>query len=169
MAAAAPDNPREVKMLVRLLLIASLFSVAAPATAAAAGPEAPVLAFINEAWNQGDFSHMAAAFAPISYLHFRGRDIRLDPESGMAIVKRWRAAFPDFRFKVEDMVVQGDTVAVRLTFTGTMTGPFNGDQPTGKPMSVTEQLFCRVKEGRVTDIWEDYDELGMRRQLGILH
>jgi len=166
---AAPNNLREVEMLVRVLFIVSILNVSAPAIAASPGPEASVLAFINEAWNQGDFSHMPAAFAPVSYLHFRGRDIQLDPESGKAIVMRWRAAFPDFRFKVEDMVVHADTVAVRLTFTGTMTGPFNNDQPTGKRMSVTEQIFCRVKAGRITDIWEDYDELGMRRQLGILH
>jgi predicted ester cyclase len=156
-------------MLIRTLLVASLVAVATPAFAARPDPSAPVLAFINEAWNQGDFSHMPAAFAPVAYLHFRGHDIQLDLDSGMAIVKRWRAAFPDFHFKVEDLVTQGDTVAVRLTFTGTMTGPFNNDQPTGKQMSVTEQLFCRTKDGRITDIWEDYDELGMRRQLGILH
>jgi predicted ester cyclase len=156
-------------MLFRALFIVSVLGASAPAAAAAPGAEVPVLAFINEAWNQGNFSHMSTSFAPVFHLHFRGQDIPLDSESGKAIVLRWRTAFPDFHFKVEDLVVQGDTVAVRLTFTGTMTGPFNKDQPTGKRMSVTQQLFCRVKDGRVTEIWEDYDELGMRRQLGILH
>jgi predicted ester cyclase len=156
-------------LLTRTLIAAVCLAAAMPALAAKHDPAAPVRAFINEAWNAGDFSHMEAAFAPHGFLHFRGRDIPLDEKSGMDVVKRWRAAFPDFHFQIEDLVAQGDTVAVRLTFTGTMTGAFNGDQPTGKHMSVSEQIFCHVKDGRITDIWEDYDELGMRRQLGILH
>jgi len=48
-------------MLTRITFAAAALAVATPAPAAKETAAAPVLAFINEAWNQGDFSHMAAA------------------------------------------------------------------------------------------------------------
>ena len=123
---------------------------------------------VEDVWNKGDFRLAGEMFAPGAMLHYAGRDFPLTPQSGMQIVTNWRAGFPDFHFKMEDMIVQGDKVAMRIPFTGTHNGKFWGLEPTGKKINVSETLIIRVAEGRIAEMWEDYDEYGMRMQLGLL-
>ena len=43
-----------------------------------------------------------------------------------------REAFPDLSIAVEDVMVEGDRVAARVTMRGTHSGEFQGIEPTGK-------------------------------------
>ncbi len=132
------------------------------------GPEeALVRAFIEEAWNRGDFRNLPAQLAPVVTLHFGGRDFPLRIDDMIAFVQRFRNAFADFRWTVDEAVAQGGTVAMRTRFSGTMTGPFDGHAPNGRGMTVSLQLFGHVRDGRISELWEEYDVAGMRRQLGI--
>lgn len=132
------------------------------------GPEeAVVRAFIEEAWNQGDFRNLSTHLAPVVTLHFGGRIIPLGIGDMISTVLRFRNAFADFRWTVDEAVAQGDKVAMRTTFSGTMTGPFDGYPPTGRAMTVSFQLFGHVRNGCICELWEEYDVAGMRRQLGI--
>ncbi len=90
----------------------------------------------------------------------------MTPESGLAVVKMWRTAFPDFHFRIEDVIVSGNKVVLRIPFSGTHEGPFQGIAPTGRKVDVTETLIVRVENGLIAEMWEDYDEYGMRLQLG---
>jgi predicted ester cyclase len=100
------------------------------------GPEeALVRAFIDEAWNHGDFGNLSTQLAPVVTLHFAGRDIPLDVTDMIAFVQRFRNAFADFRWTVDEALARGGTVAMRTTFSGTMTGPFDGHPPTGRGMT----------------------------------
>lgn len=132
-----------------------------------AGGEAVVRAFIDESWNRGDFTNLAAQFAPVVTLHFGGQDFALKPDDLAGFALRFRNAFADFRWVVDEVVSQGGTVAMRTTFSGTMTGPFDGHAPTGRSMLVRFLLFAHVRDGRICELWEQYDVEDMRRQLGI--
>jgi len=123
---------------------------------------------VEDVWNKGDFRLAALMFTPNALLHYQGRNFPLTPEFGLRIVQTWRDAFPDFHFKLEDMIVQGNKVVMRIPFTGTHMGKFWGLEPTGKKISVTETLILRIEAGRIADMWEDYDEYGMRIQLGLI-
>jgi len=81
---------------------------------------------------------------------------------------KWRTGFPDFHFQIEDLIVQGNKVVLRIPFTGTHQGRFWGLEPTGRKISVTETLILRIEDGKIAEMWEDYDEYGMRIQLGLL-
>jgi predicted ester cyclase len=105
---------------------------------------------------------------PSVVLHYRGQDFPLTPESAVQTVQTWRAGFPDFHFKLEDRIVQGNKVVLRIPFTGTHLGKFWGLEPTGRKINVTETLILRIEQGKVAEMWEDYDEYGMRIQLGLL-
>ena len=143
-------------------------STSSSADSHAWGPEeALVRAFIDEAWNQGDFRNLSTQLTPVVTLHFGGRDIPLGVEDMIATVDRFRNAFADFRWTVDEAVAQGGTVAMRTTFSGTMTGPFDGHPPNGRSMKVSFQLFGHVRNDRICELWEEYDVAGMRRQLGI--
>ena len=60
--------------------------------------------------------------------------------------------FPDVRTRVEDIVAQGDRVAVRYTQEGTHTGPLMGIAPTGKTVTWNTTSFFRVAGGCAPDI-----------------
>lgn len=124
--------------------------------------------FVEDAWNKGDLRLSDKMFAPGVVLHFRATARALSPEAGTAIVNNWRTGFPDFHFRLEEMIVEGNKVALRIPFTGTHLGTFWGLEPTGKKIEVTETLILRIEDGKIAEMWEDYDEYGMRIQLGLL-
>ena len=76
-------------------------------------------------------------------------------------------AFPDIQYKVKDMACDGDILAVRASFTGTMTGPFRGMPPTGKKVSMPEALFYRYEGDKIVEEWQFLNETAMLLQLGI--
>jgi len=130
-------------------------------------PEQIARRAIEEVWNEGKFDG-APILAPTTTLHYRGRATKMTPEDALGIVKLWRTGFPDFHFRIEDVIVQGNQVAMRVPFTGTHQGPFWGLEPTGKKIAVSETLIFRIENGLIAEMWEDFDEYGMRLQLGLI-
>ena len=66
---------------------------------------------------------------------------------------------------VEDMVAEGDRVAVRVTWRGIHTGTFAGVEATGRPIRVSGVGIFRVTNGRVSERWLEFDSAGLMRQL----
>jgi steroid delta-isomerase-like uncharacterized protein len=77
-------------------------------------------------------------------------------------------AFPDFRHKLEDVVAEGNKVAVRFTITGTNRGEFQGIPPTGKQISIGGTDFLTLVDGKITEEWVSVDMMGWMQQLGVL-
>jgi predicted ester cyclase len=123
---------------------------------------------VEDVWNKGDFRLADRMFTPDATLHYRGQAHPLTADLGLRTVSNWRTAFPDFHFRLEDMIVQGNKVAMRIPFTGTHQGKFMGLDPTGKKIDVSETLILRIEGGKIAEMWEDYDEYGLRMQLGLL-
>jgi predicted ester cyclase len=154
-------------MLRSLFALAALLFVAPAMVTAQAAPSktvAPMIRMIEDVWNRGDWAAGENLFTPDAKIHYGAH---VFPPS-IDTPKRWRAAFPDFHFTIEETLVDGDRVAMRLTFTGTQQGPFWGHAPEGKRIEVSQTMICHVEGDRLKECWEDWDEIGMRRQLGIL-
>ena len=79
-----------------------------------------------------------------------------------------RSGFPDLAMTVDDMVVEGDMVAVRVTARGTHKNEFMGIPPTGKQVTMTGMDFMRFENGKVVERWGAWDQLGMMQQLGVI-
>ena len=77
-------------------------------------------------------------------------------------------AFPDFEATVDDVVTEGDTVAMRVTLSGTHEGSFMGIEPTGESFRVQNMVFTRVEDGRIVERWLQPDTLGVLAQLGVV-
>jgi predicted ester cyclase len=80
----------------------------------------------------------------------------------------FRAAFPDWREEVVDLIAEGDKVAVRFRCSGTLQGEFMGVAPKGQRQEVDEVFFFRVREGRFVEYWGLEDNLTRMRQLGVI-
>lgn len=78
---------------------------------------------------------------------------------------RVHAALSDVQFRVEDVIAEGDEVAVRLTASGTQTGPFMGLPPSGRRYAIPEIHIFRVRDGRVSEHWHAFDSATLLAQL----
>ncbi len=65
------------------------------------------------------------------------------------------AAFPDYHWDVQDVVIENDTLAARLIGRGTHTGPFDGIAPTGRRVSTQELVIYRFAGGKIAQCWGD--------------
>src|SRR3954451_2882094 len=78
----------------------------------------------------------------------------------------FRDAFPDVTVAIDELVADGDRVAVATTFTGTHTGALMGMDPTGRRVSVTGIDIVRVAGGRVGEHRGRTNIAGLMPQLG---
>lgn len=62
-------------------------------------------------------------------------------------------AFPDLRFTIEQLIGEGDLVAVRLRGEATHSGEAMGRSPTGKRITWTENEIFRFADGLVVESW----------------
>jgi steroid delta-isomerase-like uncharacterized protein len=83
------------------------------------------------------------------------------------MVRGFRAAFPDLRISIDDLMAQGDKAAARVTFRGTQHGEFQGLPPTGKSFTMGAIGILRFKNGEVVEHWATLDRLGLLTQLGV--
>ena len=84
------------------------------------------------------------------------------------VVSMVRGAMPDFSYTIEDEVAVGDTVVVRVTASGTHSGPLLGLPPTGRTATWSEAHFFRCSEGVAVEHWGVRDDLAMLQQLGVV-
>jgi steroid delta-isomerase-like uncharacterized protein len=81
----------------------------------------------------------------------------------------FRQAFPDFFWRVEDQVAEGDKVVSRYTMGGTHQGEFFGVPATGKRVEITGIQIDRFDEsGELVEEWPEYDLLGAMKQMGAI-
>ncbi|MEO5653265.1 MAG: ester cyclase [Marmoricola sp.] len=84
-----------------------------------------------------------------------------------AAIRDVHAAVPDMRFTIEDSVVEGDHVWVRVRGRGTNSGPFFG-APSGRPVDITVFDQARVVDGRIVEHWGVPDRFALLAQTGVL-
>src|SRR5690349_11852654 len=114
--------------------------------------KALVLRLMEEYFNDGDERTWEALADPNVIVHGATGDMR-----GAGIVKSFyaqmRLAFQPWRLTVEDVIAEGDQVVVRLTESGTMSGPFLGQAGNGKSFTIGAVQICRVREGKLVEMW----------------
>jgi steroid delta-isomerase-like uncharacterized protein len=81
-------------------------------------------------------------------------------------VKQVRTAFPDLDATIDDMLVDGDEIAVRATIRGTHEGDFMGISATGKKVEVANYDFVRFENDQAVEHWGTLDSAALMEQLG---
>lgn len=75
------------------------------------------------------------------------------------------AGVSDPVFTIEDVIAEGDRVAVRLTTSATHSGTFMGIPPSGTRYTIPEIHIFRIRDGQVAEHWHEFDKLALMRQL----
>lgn len=97
---------------------------------------------------------------------YEGPDAARGPSAFRANIAGLRAGFPDIRFKVEDLIAEGDRVVVRWSWVATHTGPFRGIPPTNKRVTNTGIAIYQFRDGKIIRNWLETDRLGALQQIG---
>jgi steroid delta-isomerase-like uncharacterized protein len=126
--------------------------------------------WFEEVWNQRRVDALDELADPAAVIH--DPSIAAVARGGVAefkeIVRSLLQAVPDIRFEVEDTVEEGDRVALRVSVTGTLTGPGLGIEPTGRPFRITGMALGRYRDGKLVEGWNHFDLLGFFEQVGAL-
>jgi steroid delta-isomerase-like uncharacterized protein len=80
----------------------------------------------------------------------------------------FHAAFSGLHADVHQMLAEDDMVVTRMTFRGTHTGDFMGIPATGRDIQLGVIDIVRYQGGRITEHWNQVDQLGLLRQLGVV-
>jgi steroid delta-isomerase-like uncharacterized protein len=83
-------------------------------------------------------------------------------------VSMFREAFPDIQVSIDDVMEDGDRVAVRATMTGTHDGELMGVPPSGNRVRLEMIDIVRVEDGRCAEHWGAADNLSLMQQIGAI-
>jgi steroid delta-isomerase-like uncharacterized protein len=129
--------------------------------------EALVRRFYDEVWNKGNVEVASEVFAEDYVRHdLRPTQALPGPEGQMRIAAEFRTAFPDLRMELDLILGEGDLVAARWTTRGTNTGPWGARPATGMPATFSGVNIFRFRDGKVVELWNHRDDLGLMQQLG---
>jgi steroid delta-isomerase-like uncharacterized protein len=122
-----------------------------------------------ESWNSGNID-----FAELVADDMVNHQPEAAPECGRGAfvhaIKRVMAAVPDSHWTISDVLVDGERVAVRITWSGTYGAPQFRGMPIAAPgrFSTEHIHIYRVTHGRLAEHWVVRDDLTLLRQLGAL-
>jgi steroid delta-isomerase-like uncharacterized protein len=150
------------RLLLTVALGAALF---APAGVRGEDNKALVRRWVDEVWNKRNMAAIEDFLAPTYVGHASGVPDAKDPEGFRQRHTALSTAFPDFRFTVEEIIAEGDKVALRYTLHGTHRGEFMGIAPTGKEMAWAGMTLFHIANGKIQETWLLTD---LVRQLGML-
>ena len=135
-----------------------------PVPGLAAGGNKAVIQQYVEAFNAGDFARLRGLFTPDAVIYgalgWGSLDEVLpgwyDLHHGLAL-----------QLKIEDMIGEGDIVAVRYRESGAFVGPYHGQMPTERSYELVAIEWFEVREGKIRRRWGARDSASQARQLGM--
>jgi steroid delta-isomerase-like uncharacterized protein len=123
--------------------------------------------WFEEVWNQHRLSAIDEMFDRSGKAYgFPDPDSVIDsPEKFAEVCKAYHEAFPDIRIDVDDLIAEGDKVAVRWTATMTHLGNGLGFPASFKTVRLAGSSFLICGSGRILEGWNYMDLTRMQLQL----
>jgi predicted ester cyclase/ribosomal protein S18 acetylase RimI-like enzyme len=122
--------------------------------------------YYEEMWNRWDFNLAEVLLDP--KIQFRGSlGVEVRGVAGFqGYMRTVQAAFPDFTNSIDELIVEDDRVAARLTYRGTHRGELFGVAPSGNRIEYGGAAFFEIAAGRVARGWVLGDTTSLKKQLG---
>ncbi len=105
---------------------------------------------IEEVINRKDLDLADELFSEEHKLYPESSGVGCGPEGMKRAFAGLHEEFPDIHVEIEDILAEGDTVAVRLTFSGT-------HAPSGQKAAWPEMVFARFSAGKAVESWQVTD------------
>jgi len=117
-----------------------------------------------DAFNRGDLQclkRLLADDAEIQGVKGKGTYEKVEPV--------WRQLIEGYgiQLKIEGLIAEGTTVAVRYIESGTFRAPAFGNQPTGRSYELVAMEWFEIEKGKTVRRWGARDAAAQARQLGI--
>ncbi len=117
--------------------------------------------------DNNDFSKLQELASADYVLKAPGLSTPIGLRASFEVVKRHYTSFPDWRHTIEDLVAEGDGVAVKVMQKGTQKADYDGVAATGKEVTMPGAYMFRVAKGKIHELWVIEDNLGLYQQLGL--
>lgn len=88
-----------------------------------------------------------------------------NPERYVAAMDEIFAAFPDFHWDLQHLLIDDDWISAHFTVTGTHSAPYLGVPTTGRTISTQELAVYRIYDGKIAEVWGTADNLTVLNQL----
>ncbi len=82
-------------------------------------------------------------------------------------IRKYYTAFPDWKHSVEELVAEGEKVAVKVIQRGTHKASYEGIEPTGTEVAKPGIHILTITDGKIREWWGMEEELGFMLQLGM--
>ena len=115
----------------------------------------------------GDFDRLNELFADDFALDAPGLPEPLRKDMLFQLIKTHYTAFPDWIHVIEDVIADGDKVAVKLTQNGTHKAEYEGIQATGVKATLPAMHLITIVDGKIEEWFAVEDYLGLYMQLGM--
>ena len=115
-----------------------------------------------ERCNDHDLEGMATFYAP-------SMKVNGVPTESSVVTRQFEptiAAFPDWHWDLQHIVIDGDDIVVHFTVTGTHRGTFEGIEATGRPVTLAQFTLYRLVDGKFAEVWDLVDTHALLQQIG---
>jgi predicted ester cyclase len=131
--------------------------------------KAVIRRIFDEIINKGELDLADELLTPDTEVHVPFEDPGSGPAALKKIVGGLREGFPDLHLEIDELIGEGDLVAVSWHSTRqTHLGAYRGLPPTGRPVRISGIDMMRFERGRVAMFSMHLDELGAVRQMGVV-
>jgi steroid delta-isomerase-like uncharacterized protein len=121
-----------------------------------------------EAWYRHDTERMEQLVSSSNYSFHSPGMSPINWNATKQFLTAFWSAFPDLSHKIENIVAEGDKVAVRVINTGTHKGEFLGIPPTNKKVSFVGVGFLTIRDDKIVEQWSVNDTMGLMQQIGAI-
>jgi len=124
--------------------------------------------FREDLWNTGDLAVADELVTRDCLIHAHVPfpiDFARGPDAVRHLVFFYHLAFTEIRVTADQIVAEGETVAVRWTARGRHTGHVPGLPPTGREIVTTGIDMLRIVNGKIVEGWVSWDVLGLVEQM----
>jgi steroid delta-isomerase-like uncharacterized protein len=129
--------------------------------------KAVIRRLVEEVYNEGNLDVVDELVAADVFNHPAVPEHRHGID-GFKHVIEWIRDIGPTHYDIDDIIAEGEKVAVRMTVSGTQTGPIRDIPATGKSFSVDYVHWFRMVDGKVAELWAVRDDLTRMQQLGLL-
>jgi predicted ester cyclase len=123
--------------------------------------------YVDEVWNAHRLEVHDELVAPEFEIANTGYAPHKDGEK--EFIEAHRRAFPDMRYRILNMIAEGDEVSATIQGKGTHRGEWMGQAPTGNQVTVNGNATFTIKDGKIVKSVHNVDLLGLRIDIGLVN